>query len=57
MNRKMLKEMRIKNPRTNGEHMANAQIDAILMEPWRRLFWVALALAAVIALVVIALKL
>lgn len=56
MDRTMLKAMRIKNPRTNGEHMANAEINAALAEPWRRLFWAVLAVVAVAALVVIAVK-
>lgn len=56
MTRQMLKEMRIKNARTQGEQMHNAMIDAALTEPWWRLFKVALAVVAVGALVVIALK-
>lgn len=56
LDRETLKSMRVENPRTNGEKMLNDQIDDLLMEPWRRLFLLALAIIAVAALVAIALK-
>lgn len=55
--REILKAMRIENPRTNGEIMANAAIDAALAEPWWRLAKAVLIVAAVVALCVIAYKL
>jgi hypothetical protein len=56
MDRETLKSMRIENARTYGEKAFNAEIDAALAEPWRRLFWAVLALVATAALVAIALR-
>lgn len=56
MDRETLKSMRIKDPITYGEKAANAEIDAALAEPWRRLFWAVLALVATAALVAIAMR-
>lgn len=44
------------NPRTYGEHLINAQIDAALFEMWSGLFWTALAVIGVVALVAISVK-
>jgi hypothetical protein len=56
MDRERLKAMRVKNPRTNGERMLNAEINDALNRPWWYLIWLMLAVVGAASLVAIAVK-